>query len=116
MGLGYNIPVSLSSSIADASGGPFSDDTFVNFSGFQTASPANSQTQTQTPVATSSAAEGNAAAASTLPAPGSGNTQATPSSYNQSNLVAGILSSSGNLSYILIAAGAIAVYLYLRKK
>ena len=116
-GTGYNIPISLSASVAADSGGPFSDDTFINFSGFQTATPSNSQTQTQTPVATSSAAEGgNAGSASTLPAPGTGNTQVTPSSYNTPSILGGIVTNSGNLIYILIAAGGIAAYLYLRKK
>jgi hypothetical protein len=113
MGLGYNIPVSLSSSLADDSGGPFSDDTFINFSGGQTAIPANSQTENLTPVATSSAAEGDAAAASTLPAPGTGNTQATPSQYNTPSLIGGI-ETGGDLQYVLIAAGAIAAYLIFR--
>jgi hypothetical protein len=114
MGLGYNIPVSLSASVATESGGPFSDDTIINFSGMQTAQPANSQTSSQTPVATSSAAEGNAAAASTLPAPGTGNTAALPVSYNTPAFLGGV-TSSGNLIYILIAAGAIGAYLYFRK-
>ncbi len=116
MGLGYNIPISVSLAANSSAGGPFSDGTTINFSGFQTSTPTNSQSETQIPTATSSASNGgNAAAESAVPAVGGGLTAATPASYNQAGQSFLALSPSNPWLYVGIAAAVFGIF-YLVKK
>lgn len=113
-GAGYNIPISVSASASADSGGPFSDDTIINFSGGQTATPWQSNTPDVSAVATSSAAEGNAASA-TQSANGTGNSAQPSPQLTSPVQLANETAGQGNTLYIVIAAAAIGVYLLLRK-
>jgi uncharacterized membrane protein len=99
---GYNIPISLSFALAAESGGPLQDNTNINFSGFQTSSPVNSNTPTQTPTANSAAAEGNAATSDGQPTADVSTPVLAPQTSNTALWVGGLAVAVLGIGFLIV--------------
>lgn len=110
-GVGYNIPVSVSLSAGSSADSPFSDDTYVLFSGStQESYQPITNTPTQATTANSSAAEGNAAANNQTPI------NSTPA--DQTGGVASDVAASGfsNTDLILLGSVIFAAFIVVHNK